>query len=150
MGVGQIFHFEKDFLTHTHRHYSDIMASKQTAPGSDFFAFEDVAAIPRPATTSPASVSFAPDGKALFYLGSGAGGSKSTNRNLFSHALAGSFEASQLVRPPALDTEANLSAEEKLRRERMRQMSTGVRRTSIAESKPRRRPTSVRPHSDAG
>ena len=100
----------------------------------DFLAFEDVAAIPRPATICPGSVAFSPSDDALFYLAAGAPGS--TNRNLFSHAVGGegSSERVQLVRPPALDTEETLSAEEKLRRERMRQMSTGVTSYTVAKT----------------
>ena len=97
------------------------------------FKLEDVAGIPRPATTIPGAIRFAPDGKSLFYLANADEG-KTTARNLFSHDITSTFERKQLISPPSADTEANLSLEEKLRRERARQLSTGVTSYHVSSS----------------
>jgi len=88
------------------------------------FALKDVANYPRPATTSPGLIRFAPDNRSIYYLANADGGA-TTARQLYAHDLT-TFDKTQLITPPSSDTEANLSLEEKLRRERARQLSTGV------------------------
>lgn len=89
------------------------------------FELEDVAKYPRPATTVPGAIRFSPDNKSIYYLANADQG-KTTVRNLFTHDITSNFKKTQLISPPSTDTEANLSLEEKLRRERARQLSTGV------------------------
>ena len=94
---------------------------------------EDVAKYPRPATTTPGMIRFSSDGTKLYYLANNDAG-QTTSRNLFTHNLS-TYEKKQLISPPSTDTEANLSLEEKLRRERARQLSTGVTSYQISNSK---------------
>ena len=98
------------------------------------FTFEDVARRPRPASTVPGAVRFAPDGKSLFYLANDDNGS-TTARDLFEHDISTTFSRKKLTSPPSTDTEANLSLEEKLRRERARQLSTGVTSYQVSSTK---------------
>jgi dipeptidyl-peptidase 4 len=91
---------------------------------------EDVAAYPFPGTAVPGSLQFSPDDTLITYLFSGEG---SLARTLYALDPA-SGGTRQLVTPPGGgDTEANLSLEEKLRRERLRQREIGV--TQYAWSK---------------
>ena len=89
------------------------------------FALDDVARYPRPATAVPSSIKFSPDQKSIYYLANNDNGT-TTARDLFTHDVSSTFAKTQLITPPSADTEANLSLEEKLRRERARQLSTGV------------------------
>ena len=147
MGVAtdQIFHFEKDFLIHTsalHRHHG----FETTVPGSDFFAFEDVAAIPRPqrrrrlASASP---------RRRCSTRSGAAG-----RNRRTETCSPML---RLVRglttcPPSGFGHRGkpVCGGKAAARAHAANVHGGHVVQSIAESKPRRQPTSVRPHSDAG
>ncbi|MBE2225306.1 MAG: DPP IV N-terminal domain-containing protein, partial [Anaerolineae bacterium] len=91
---------------------------------------EDVATYPYPGTAVPGNLQFSPDDTLITYLFSGEG---SLVRQLY--ALdPDSGETRQLVKPAGDgDTEENLTLEEKLRRERMRQRETGI--TQYAWSK---------------
>jgi dipeptidyl-peptidase-4 len=91
--------------------------------------FEDVARFPRPGWAIPGALAFRPDGKQITYLFSPGGG---LVRQLYAlDPLTG--ERTLLVQPAGEGaTEENLSLEEKLRRERARQLELGV--TSYAWS----------------
>ena len=84
----------------------------------------DVGVYPRPCTAIPTSVSFSPDDSKVGFLHSGEG---SLTCQLYSFDVA-SKRTRQCVTPPhnGGDTEANLSLEEKLRRERQRCLSLGI------------------------
>ena len=84
----------------------------------------DAATYPRPCTAIPTSVRFSPDGSFIGFLHSGDG---SLTQQFFSFDLE-TKTTQQYVQPPDEkgNTEANLSLEEKLRRERQRQLGVGV------------------------
>jgi dipeptidyl-peptidase-4 len=90
----------------------------------------DVARLPAPGSVVPGSFAFTPDGTALTYLKSE---SASLSRVLWRVTMDG--DAPRVVaRPPGGgDTEANLSAAEKLRRERQRLRETGITQVIPAE-----------------
>mgnify|MGYP002712996918 CR=1 FL=1 len=84
---------------------------------------EDVATYPLPGTAVPGNLQFSPDDSLITYLFSGEG---SLARQLYTLDPERG-ETRLLVQPPgAGDTEENLTLEEKLRRERMRQRETGI------------------------
>lgn len=83
---------------------------------------EDVATYPLPGMNAPVSITFSPDGGLIAYLHSPEG---SLRRQLFACDPA-TGAARPLVAPPGGDTEENLSLEEKLRRERQRQLGLGI------------------------
>lgn len=85
--------------------------------------FEDVAKLPRPASTSPSSIGFSPDDSILTYLRTTS--EDDLSRQLFSMDV-NTMQETIYVAPPGADTEENLSLEEKLRRERQRLMATGI------------------------
>ena len=91
---------------------------------------EDVATYPYPGTAVPGNLQFSTDDTLITYLFSGEG---SLVRQLYA-LNPENGETRQLVKPPGDgDTEENLTLEEKLRRERMRQRETGI--TQYAWSK---------------
>jgi len=84
---------------------------------------KDVATYPLPGTAVPGNLQFSPDDSLITYLFSGEG---SLVRQLYALNPANG-ETQQLVKPPGDgDTEENLTLEEKLRRERLRQRETGI------------------------
>ncbi|PID87076.1 MAG: peptidase S9 [Chloroflexi bacterium] len=84
---------------------------------------EDIATYPLPGTAVPGSLQFSPDNNHITYLCSDEG---SLVQQLYALNLENG-DTHQLVKPPGDgDTEENLSLEEKLRRERMRQHKTGI------------------------
>jgi len=90
----------------------------------------DVARLPPPGSVVPGSFAFTPDGKALTYLKSE---SSSLSRVLWRVELPDGAPR-VVARPPGGgDTEANLSAAEKLRRERQRLRETGITQVIPAE-----------------
>ena len=90
----------------------------------------DVARLPPPGSVVPGSFAFTPDGKALTYLKSE---SASLSRVLWRVELPDGAPR-VVARPPGGgDTEANLSAAEKLRRERQRLRETGITQVIPAE-----------------
>lgn len=96
-----------------------------TLDGSDCFPIEEIVHYPLPGYGVPTSVAFSPDDRLITYLYSS---DNTLNRNLFSFdPTTGKQEL--LFNPPdgGLD-EDNLSAEEKLRRERLRERGLGVTR----------------------
>lgn len=83
----------------------------------------DVARQPRPGTVVPARLGFTPDGKAVTYLFSESG---SLVRSLWRFDVATGRRHVIAGPPPASTTEAALSREEELRRERARLRELGV------------------------
>jgi dipeptidyl-peptidase 4 len=89
-----------------------------------------VAKLPAPGTVSPGSFAFTPDGKSVTYLkAEGA----SLSRVLWKVDVAGGVPR-VIARPPGSgDTDANVSKEEALRRERQRLRETGI--TQVVRAK---------------
>ncbi|KAF1774879.1 Alpha/Beta hydrolase fold [Phytophthora cactorum] len=88
-------------------------------------ALEDVAKLPAPGLSTPANVSFSPDGRIVAFLHA-PGAQSGLCRQLYALDVA-SRRVSLLAAPPNQgNTEGNLSLEEKLRRERQRQMGVGI------------------------
>ena len=84
---------------------------------------EEVARMPRPGWSIPGMLAFSPDDRLITYLHSPEGG---LVRQLYAYNLE-TRERSLLVSPPGeAASEENLSLEEKLRRERARQLELGV------------------------
>lgn len=85
--------------------------------------FEDVATMPAPGLNFPVNVSFSPDSQLVAFLHSQ---QNALSRQLY--ALDVRTRTTQLLASPPNqgDTERNLSLEEKLRRERQRQMGVGL------------------------
>ncbi len=82
-----------------------------------------VAKLPAPGTVAPGSFAFTPDGKAVTYLKSEGA---SLSRVLWRAEVAGGAPR-VIARPPGSgDTDANVSKEEALRRERQRLRDTGI------------------------
>ena len=73
--------------------------------------FEDIARLPRPGSSAPSYISFSPDNKLLTFLHAEG---DDLQRQLYSLDLS-SLKQEIFVQPPGLDTEENLSLEEKLR-----------------------------------
>ena len=89
-----------------------------------------VAKIPAPGTVVPGAFAFAPDGKSLTYLKAE---SASLSRVLWRASVADG-SAKVIARPPGTgDTDAGVSREEALRRERQRLRETGI--TQVARAK---------------
>ncbi|HEY2158887.1 MAG TPA: S9 family peptidase [Isosphaeraceae bacterium] len=83
-----------------------------------------VARRPAPGTVVPGGIEFTHDGKAVVYLKSEA---NSLDRVLWRAEVDGKTPPRIVARPPgAGNTDANVSPEEALRRERMRQVDTGI------------------------
>jgi dipeptidyl-peptidase-4 len=90
-----------------------------------------VAKRPAPGTVVPGGIEFTPDGKAVVYLKSEA---NTLDRVLWRAEVDGKSPPRVIARPPgAGTTEANVSPEEALRRERMRQVDTGITSAVRAE-----------------
>ncbi|MGE0712963.1 MAG: S9 family peptidase [Planctomycetota bacterium] len=97
---------------------------------SEPLTFEEVATYPLPGTAAPTQLRFSPDGGHLTYLFSPGG---SLVQELFACEVEGSAPPAACVRPAGEgDTEENLSLEEKLRRERLRERGLGVTRYAWA------------------
>nr|WP_263430210.1 S9 family peptidase [Nannocystis pusilla] len=91
---------------------------------------EEAAAYPLPGVVGPQAITFTPDGRALVYLRSP---ERTLVRQLYRRDLE-TGEESLLVAPPGGGaTEDNLSLEEKLRRERLRQRELGITAYAWAE-----------------
>ncbi len=90
---------------------------------------EQIARFPRPGMSAPVAYAYAKDGETLAFLASPDG---DLAQVLHGHDVA-SGETQVLARAPTAAGEADLSLEEKLRRERLRQRAIGV--TSYAFSK---------------
>nr|XP_017228171.1 PREDICTED: dipeptidyl aminopeptidase 4-like isoform X2 [Daucus carota subsp. sativus]XP_017228172.1 PREDICTED: dipeptidyl aminopeptidase 4-like isoform X2 [Daucus carota subsp. sativus] len=101
--------------------------------GSDCFPIEEIVHYPLPGYGAPTSVAFSPDDSLVTYLYSS---ENTLNRNLFSFDPT-TGKQDLLFNPPGggLD-EDNLSAEEKLRRERLRERGLGVTRYEWVKTGP--------------
>ena len=96
---------------------------------------DDVARMPRPGTTGPEQISFSNDGRMLTFLAPPHGDS-SLARVLWSHEVeTGKQEVLFAPRGTGV-TDASVSREEALRRERMRQTTAGVTSYRWAERAP--------------
>ncbi|MBX6315346.1 MAG: S9 family peptidase [Isosphaeraceae bacterium] len=85
---------------------------------------EAVARLPHPGTVVPGAIGFSPDGRAVTFLKSE---SNNLSRVLWRAEVAPGSEPKVIARPPGGgDTEANVSKEEQLRRERQRLRDTGI------------------------
>ncbi|HEX8204219.1 MAG TPA: DPP IV N-terminal domain-containing protein [Isosphaeraceae bacterium] len=90
-----------------------------------------VARLPAPGTAVPGAIAFTPDGRAVTYLKSEA---NSLSRVLWRADVAGGTEPRVVARPPGGgDTDATVSKEEALRRERQRLRETGITQVVRAE-----------------
>ncbi|KAF0688162.1 Aste57867_20195 [Aphanomyces stellatus] len=86
-------------------------------------AFEDVARMPAPGSNAPTNLQFSPNGRLLAYLHSS---SNELTQQLYG-VNVDTHQVALVARPPGSgNTENNLSLEEKLRRERQRQMGVGI------------------------
>jgi hypothetical protein len=92
--------------------------------------FEDIATFPRPGCSAPDSINFSLDDSTVTFLSSSDG---SLTRQLYAMNIA-SGEVKELCKPPSgTGEEDNFSLEEKLRRERARQLHTGITSYAWAE-----------------
>ena len=90
-----------------------------------------VARLPYPGTVVPGSIAFTPDGKAITYLKSE---TDSLSRVLWRVEVEPGATPRVIARPPGGgDTDANVSPEEALRRERQRLRDTGITHVARAE-----------------
>jgi len=109
------------------------MAAGQGASDSDRIKVDAaaVAKIPAPGTVVPGAFTFAPDGQSLTYLKAE---SASLSRVLWRAGVADG-SAKVIARPPGTgDTDASVSREEALRRERQRLRETGITQVARAKS----------------
>ena len=96
---------------------------------------DDVARLPRPGTTGPEQISFSPDGRTLTFLAPPQGDS-SLARVLWTHDVQTGKQEVLFAPRGAGVTDASVSQEEALRRERMRQTTAGVTSYRWAERAP--------------
>ena len=103
------------------------MADSKQPDGGAPFTEKEVASYPRPCTAIPSAISFSPDDASIGFLHSGGAARASLSRQFYAFDVA-SQTTKQFVDAASVggDTEANLSLEEKLRRERQRQLGVGV------------------------
>ncbi|MBL4634438.1 MAG: S9 family peptidase [Kofleriaceae bacterium] len=94
---------------------------------SNTISLEEVAFFPRPATSIPVSLKFSDAGRNVSFLWSEDG---SLNRSLYSLDIESGARKSIISPSGGGDTEATLSAEEKLERERRRERGLGVTKYS--------------------
>jgi dipeptidyl-peptidase-4 len=85
--------------------------------------FEDVARLPLPGTSAPTSIAFSPDGALVSYLLAGV---EDLDRRLLGLSLADGSTSILFDPAGAAAREEDLSAEERLRRERQREYGLGV------------------------
>lgn len=93
-------------------------------------SFDQIAKIPRPGLQAVGKPTFLPDGSHVLYLRSAEYGSLS--RQVYATEIATGKTFPLACSPPGTGEEENLSLEEKLRRERARQMNTGVTDFKVA------------------
>jgi dipeptidyl-peptidase 4 len=108
-----------------------VTADHSQHPDLPPFPIEEVARFPLPGMVAPTDIAFSPDDRFITYLWSADGGQ---TRQLYAFDLA-TGEQRVVVQPPAADTsDEKLSRDEQLRRERQRQLATGVTRYAWARS----------------
>ena len=100
-------------------------------PTASKISLRDVATFPKPGTVIPGSLSFTSDGQHATFLYSD---DKSLSRQLYAIDLKTGERHLVVEAPDGGDTEANLSAEEKLERERRRERGLGVTRYSWSKT----------------
>lgn len=89
----------------------------------------DVVIFPPPGASAPSALAFTPDGSAITYLHS----EDFSNTKVLWRAAADGTGAKVVARPPGEgDTDANVSPEEALRRERQRQRAAGISQVARA------------------
>ncbi|RHX97176.1 hypothetical protein DYB25_007218 [Aphanomyces astaci] len=94
-----------------------------TTPVPTTIAYEDVARLPTPGSNAPTNIQFSPNGRLIAFLQSS---SNELSQQLYGMDVE-SKQVSLVARAPGSgNTENNLSLEEKLRRERQRQMGVGI------------------------
>ena len=99
-------------------------------PVESSITYEDIAIFPRPGCSAPDSIAFSPDDSVVTYLASSDG---SLNRQLYAMDIA-TGQVRELCKPPSgTGEEESFSLEEKLRRERARQLHTGITSYAWAE-----------------
>jgi dipeptidyl-peptidase-4 len=102
----------------------DAASGDEARPeGRRAIAAEDVARLPYPGTVVPGAIAFTPDGRAVTYLKSE---SNSLDRVLWRAEVAGAAPKVVARAPGGGDTDATVSREEALRRERQRLRDTGI------------------------
>lgn len=106
------------------------VAAQAASDQPEALSFEQIAKLPRPGLQSIGNVEFSPDGTQVLYLRSSGYGSLS--RQLYSTDVATGVTSQVAVTAPGTGEEAELSLEEKLRRERARMMNTGVTSFKVA------------------
>jgi hypothetical protein len=93
-------------------------------------SYDDIATFPRPGCAAPDSIAFSPNDSVVTYLASSDG---SLKRQLYAMDIA-SGQVRELCKPPSgTGEEETFSLEEKLRRERARQLHTGITSYAWAE-----------------
>ncbi|KAG6506854.1 hypothetical protein ZIOFF_032186 [Zingiber officinale] len=117
---------ERETFSKKPRHYEAEMPLTDSKEDSFLFPVKEIVQYPLPGYVAPSSISFSPDGRLISYLFSLDG---TLHRKGFAFEVA-SRRQEFVICPPdggGLD-ESNLSAEEKLRRERSRERGLGVMR----------------------
>ncbi|KAG6478501.1 hypothetical protein ZIOFF_061944 [Zingiber officinale] len=117
---------EKETFSKKPRHYEAKMPLTDSEEDSFLFPVKEIVQYPLPGYIAPSSISFSPDGRLISYLFTPNG---TLHCKVFAFDVA-SRRQELVICPPdggGLD-ESNLSAEEKLRRERSRERGLGVTR----------------------
>ncbi|XP_074560309.1 uncharacterized protein LOC141816425 [Curcuma longa] len=117
---------DKETFAKKPRHCEAEMPLADSEEDSFLFPVEEIVQYPLPGYVAPSSICFSPDGRLISYLFSPDG---TLHRKVFAFDVA-SRRQELVFSPPdggGLD-ESNLSAEEKLRRERSRERGLGVTR----------------------
>ncbi|KAG6492450.1 hypothetical protein ZIOFF_047413 [Zingiber officinale] len=119
---------KKETFSKKPRHCEAEMPLTDSDEDSFLFPVKEIIQYPLPGYVAPSSISFSPDGRLISYLFSPDG---TLHRKVFAFEVT-SRRQELVICPPdggGLD-ESNLSAEEKLRRERSRERGLGVTRKS--------------------
>lgn len=104
---------------------TDMPSSNENNDGCVLFPIEEIVQHPLPGYCVPTWISFSPDDSLISYLFSS---DKSLNRKLFMFDVETRKHEVAFSPPDGGIDESNISAEEKLRRERMRERGLGVTR----------------------
>ncbi|DBA01071.1 TPA: hypothetical protein N0F65_002681 [Lagenidium giganteum] len=121
------YHDNEDLLfTRLHRKYNALAWEARRADDQQEDSPDDstdVAKMPAPGMNAPLNLSFSPDGQLVAFLHSK---ENELTRQLYALDVASKHVALLASPPNQGNTEANLTLEEKLRRERQRQMGVGI------------------------
>ncbi len=110
---------------------SALVAESPMPTTSSKISLRDVATYPKPGTVIPTSIAFTSDGKHVTFLYSD---DQSMSRQLYAIDLENSERRLVVTAAGGGNTEENLSAEEKLERERRRERGLGVTRYSWSKT----------------